>query len=121
MSEKITEMKEAPIPTSQRNLIFKDKEGKEFVIKILSSKEELTIKIIEKSDFLGGYKIIKKLEDFKKLSNLFRIFDKTDEIKEYLISLINNKNVDISQKNDTIIFTIELSVANKIEKVSLIF
>jgi len=113
---------EAPIPTNLANPItFKDKEGKEFIIEILSKKEDLTLKINEKNDLLGGYKIIKKLEDFHKLSNLFKIFDKTEEIKEYLLSLINEKKVEISQKNDTIIFSLELSMANITKKVSLEF
>ena len=111
---------EAPIPTNLANPItFKDKEGKEFIIEILSEKEGLTLKINEKNDLLGGYKIIKKLEDFQKLSNLFRIFDKTEEIKEYLLSLINEKKVEITQKNDNILFSLELFMANRIEKVSL--
>jgi hypothetical protein len=111
---------EAPIPTSLTNPItFKDKEGKEFIIELLSKKEDLILKINEKNDFLGGYKTIKKLEDFQKLSNLFRIFDKIEEIKEYLLSLIKEKKVEISQKNDIIIFSLELSMANKTKKASL--
>ena len=111
---------EAPIPTNLANPItFKDKKGKEFIIEILSKKEDLILKINEKNDLLGGYKTIKKLEDFQKLSNLFRIFDKIEEIKEYLISLINEKKVEISQKNDIVIFSFELSMANKTKKVSL--
>ena len=111
---------EAPIPTNLANPInFKDKEGKEFIIDFLSDKDALTLKIIEKNDLLGGYKIIKKFEDFQKLSNLFRIFDKIEEIKEYLISLVNEKKVELSQKNDIIIFSFELSMANKTKRVSL--
>ena len=90
---------EAPIPTNLANPItFKDKEGKEFFIEIFSKKEDLILKIIEKNDLLGGYKTIKKLEDFQKLSNLFRIFDKIEEIKEYLISLINEERLNFLKK-----------------------
>ena len=111
---------EAPIPTNFANpTTFKDKKGKEFIIEILSKKEDLTLKINEKNDLLGGYKTIKKLEDFQKLSNLFRIFDKIEEIKEYLLGLIKEKKVEISQKNETIIFSLELSMANMTKKVSL--
>lgn len=113
-------MTEAPTPTNLGNPInFKDKEGKEFIIEILCSREDLILKIIEKNDLLGGNKTIKKLEDFIKLSNLFKIFDKIDEVKEYLISLINEKKVEISQKNDIVIFSFELFMANKTKKVSL--
>jgi len=106
-------------PNSANQINFKDKEGKEFTIEFLSNKEDLTLKIIEKNDLLGGYKTIKKLEDFQKLSNLFRIFDKIEEIKEYLISLINEEKVELSKKNDIIIFTLEISMANMTKKVNL--
>ena len=106
-------------PNLANPINFKDKEGKEFIIEFLSNKEDLTIKINEKNDLLGGYKTNKKLEDFQKLSNLFRIFDKIEEIKEYLISLINEEKVELSKKNDVIVFSLEISMANMTKKVSL--
>ena len=54
---------EAPIPTNLANPItFKDKEGKEFIIEILSKKEDLTLKINEKNDLLGDIKLSKNLK-----------------------------------------------------------
>ena len=113
-------MVEAPLPTNLPNPInFKDNEGKEFIIEILSKNEVLTLKINEKNDLLGGYKTTKKLEDFHKLSNLFKVFEKAEEIKGYLLSLINDEKVEISQKNDNILFSIEITMANKTKNVSL--
>ena len=104
---------------SESTLNFVSKEGKEFTIQLLPSDSSLTIKILENEDFLGGYKITKELEDFKKLGRSFRIFEKIIEIKDFLAESIKEKKISISKESESLIFGLEISVANKTENISI--
>ena len=87
------------ITNSESTLNYVSKEGKEFTIQLLPSDSSLTIKILENEDILGGYKITKELEDFKKLGRCFKIFDKILEIREFLEeSIKEKKNFNFKRK-----------------------
>ena len=98
-------------------LNYHSKEGKEYTIQLLTADDSLSIKIFEKDDFLGGYKVTKKLEQFQKLGRSFRIFDKILEIRDFLVDIIKDQNISISKKNESLILSLQISVANKTENI----
>ena len=97
---------------------YLSKEGKEYTIQLLTTDDSLSIKIFEKDDFLGGYKITKELEQFQKLGRIFRIFDKILEIRDFLVDIIKNQNISISKKNESLILSLQIPVANKTENIT---
>ena len=97
---------------------YLSKEGKEYTIQLLTTDDSLSIKIFEKDDFLGGYKITKELEQFQKLGRIFRIFDKILEIRDFLVDIIKNQNISISKKNKSLILSLQIPVANKTENIT---
>ena len=114
-------MVDAPSPTKDANtpINFINADSKEYTIELSTDDSYILIKVIDKDSILGSYSSKKSLKDFQDISKCFRVFDNIGEVLEFILCLIREKKLMISEGGNSLLFEMEVSVANKTETVSL--
>ena len=119
---------EAPIPlsfmkTKDINEYSYSINGEEYLIFLdVDSSQQLKIKVNKKNESSKIEYIYEgALDDLQKLSKYFLLFDNIEEIKDQLISFIENNQIILTKTNNNEIkLNIEINITKRVEKIEFI-